>query len=261
MGCLPLLFMTKEKKDDTINLDSSDNSDEVSKKTSVDIMDMLKAGVHFGHKKSKWNPKMEQYVYAMRDNVRIIDLQATIEKLEEALEFIKKISKEKGVILFIGTRRQAKPLVKSAAERCGMPFVAERWIGGTFTNFKVILKRIKKLKEMKEEKNSEGFKKFTKKEQIEFSREFERIEKKLGGIRNLEKLPDALFIIDVNKDLLAVKEAQKLKIPVVALVDTDVDPTIIDYPIPSNDDAIQAIKIMTDAVADAIIEGKNIENK
>jgi small subunit ribosomal protein S2 len=250
--------MAKEKKDDTI---SSDSLNEVSKKTSVDIMDMLKAGVHFGHKKSKWNPKMEQYVYAMRDNVRIIDLQTTIEKLEEALEFIKKISKEKGIILFIGTRRQAKTLVKSAAERCGMPFVAERWIGGTFTNFKVILKRIKKLKEMKEEKNSEGFKKFTKKEQIEFSREFERIEKKLGGIRNLEKLPDALFIIDVNKDLLAVKEAQKLKIPVVALVDTDVDPTIIDYPIPSNDDAIQAIKIMTAVVADAVIEGKNIENK
>ena len=250
--------MAKEKKE---NMDNTTNSDEISEKTNIDIMDMLKAGVHFGHKKSKWNPKMEQYVYCIRDNVRIINLQATIEKLREALKFIKKISKDGGIILFIGTRRQAKTLIKSAAGRCEMPYVAERWIGGTFTNFKVILKRIKKLKEMKEEKNSEEFKKFTKKEQIEFSRDFERIEKKLGGIKNLEKLPDALFVADVNKDLLAVKEAKKLKIPVIALVDTDSDPTLIDYPIPSNDDAIQAIKMMVNIVADAIIEGKDIENK
>lgn len=233
------------------------SSNEISSGAKIDMMEMLRAGVHFGHKKSKWNPKMESYVYAIRDNVHIINLQATVEKLQEALKFIKDIVQKGGIVLFVGTRRQAKAPVKSAAEKCGMPYVIERWIGGTFTNFKVILGRIKKLKEMEEERDSEEFKKFTKKEQLEFSRNLERIEKKLGGIRNLKKLPEATFVIDINKDILAIKESRKLGIPIVALADTNTDPTTVDYPIPSNDDAIQTIKMMADAVAGAIIEAKN----
>jgi len=233
------------------------SSNRISSGVKIDMMEMLKAGVHFGHKKSKWNPKMKPYVYAVRDNIHIINLQATVEKLQEALKFIKDIVRKGGIILFVGTRRQAKAPVKSAAEKCGMPYVTERWIGGAFTNFKVVLERIKKLKKMEEERDSEEFKNFTKKEQLEFSRNLKRIEKKLGGIRNLKKLPEAVFVIDINKDILAVKESRKLGIPIIALADTNTDPTIVDYPIPSNDDAIQAIKMMADAVAEAVIEGKS----
>jgi len=224
----------------------------------INMMNMLKAGVHFGHQKAKRHPKMEPFVYAIRNNVSIIDLRQSLEKLEEAKEFAKKITGRKGTILFVGTKKQTKEIVKEAAEKCGMPCVTERWLGGTLTNFKIILKRVEKFKRMVDEKESGEWKdKYTKKEQVEFSKDIKRMELKFGGIKNLNKLPEALFVADPKENEAAVKEANAMSIPVIAIADTDVDPSEIDYPIPANDDAIQAIKMMVGAIREAIIESKN----
>ncbi len=220
---------------------------------------MLKAGVHFGHQKAKRHPKMEAFVYAIRNNVSIIDLRQSLEKLEEAQGFIKKIAGKKGTILFVGTKKQTKGIVKSAAEKCGMPFVAERWLGGTLTNFKIILKRVEKFKKMTDEKESgEWEKKYTKKEQVEFSKDIKRMELKFGGIKNLNKLPDAIFIADPKENETAVKEAKIMNIPVIALADTDINPGEIAYPIPANDDAIGAIRMIVGAVGEAIESSKHL---
>ena len=224
----------------------------------INMMTMLKAGVHFGHQKAKRHPKMEDYVYAVRNNVSIIDLRQSLEKLEEAREFAKKIAEQKGTILFVGTKKQTKKIVKEVAEKCGMPYVTERWLGGTLTNFKIILKRVEKFKKMRSEKESGEWKdKYTKKEQMEFGKDIERMELKFGGIKDLNKLPEALFIADPKENETAVKEAKIMNIPVIALADTDVNPSEISYPIPANDDAIQSIKIMVGAIGEAIMECKN----
>ena len=201
---------------------------------------------------------MEPFVYAIRNNVSIIDLRQSLEKLEEAKEFAKKIAGQKGIILFVGTKKQTKKIIKEAAEKCEMPYVTERWLGGTLTNFKIILKRIEKFKKMNSEKESGEWKnKYTKKEQVEFGKDIKRMELKFGGIKNLKKLPEALFVADPKENETAVKEAKTMNIPVIALADTDVNPDEIGYPIPANDDAIGAIQMMVGAVGEAIMESKN----
>ncbi len=223
----------------------------------INMMNMLKAGVHFGHQKSRRHPKMEPYVYAVRNNVSIIDLRQSLEKLEEAREFAKKIAGQGGVILFVGTKKQTKKIVEESAKKCGMPYVAERWLGGTLTNFKIILKRIEDFRRMKNEKESGEWKdKYTKKEQVEFSKDIKRMELKFGGIKDLNKLPDAMFIADPKENETAVREAKTMNIPVIALADTDANPEDIDYPIPANDDAIGAIEMMVNSIGEAIMNGK-----
>jgi small subunit ribosomal protein S2 len=227
------------------------------KKGEISMMDMLKAGIHFGHKKAKKHPKMEQYIYTIRNGISIIDLGSTKSKLEEALKRVREISSEGGTILFVGTKKQAKKIIEEAAKKCDMPFVTERWLGGTFTNFDKITASINRLEKMIEQKeNGELEKKYNKKERLEIDREIKRLEKKFGGIKKMKKLPEAVFVVDIKEDKTAVLESVARKIPIVALVDTNTDPTIIDYPIPSNDDAVGAIQIIADAIVDAIIENK-----
>ena len=223
----------------------------------INMMSMLKAGVHFGHQKARRHPKMKPYIYAERNNLSVIDLKQSLEKLEEAREFIKKIVGQKGVILFVGTKKQAKKIVRETAEQCEMPYITERWLGGTLTNFKIILDRIKKFRKLEEEKESgELEKKYTKKEQVEFDKDIKRMELKFGGIKNLNKLPEAIFIADPKENEIAVQEARIMNIPVIALTDTNIDPAEIDYLIPSNDDAIGAIQMMVGAIGEAVMESK-----
>ena len=227
------------------------------KKDEISMMDMLKTGVHFGHKKAKKHPKMEQYIYTVRNGINIIDLSATKSKLDEALKYVKEISLNRGTILFVGTKKQAKKIIEETAKKCDMPYVTERWLGGTFTNFDKISASINRLEKMVEQKESgELEKKYNKKERLEIDREIKRLERKFGGIKKMKKLPEAVFIIDVKEDKTAVLESITKKIPIIALVDTNVDPTIINYPIPSNDDAIGSIKLITSAVVETIVENR-----
>ncbi len=227
------------------------------KKDEISMMEMLKAGVHFGHKKAKKHPKMEQYIYTVRNEINIIDLGATKSKLNEALECVKEISSKGETILFVGTKKQAKKIIKEMAEKCDMPFVVERWLGGTFTNFDKIATSINRLEKMIEQKESgELEKKYNKKERLEINREIKRLERKFGGIRKMKKLPNAVFIVDVKEDKTAVLESITKKIPIIALVDTNVDPSVINYPIPSNDDAVGAIKLITDMIVETIMENR-----
>lgn len=221
-----------------------------------DLMTMLKSGVHFGHQQSKRNPKMKPYIFTAKSGFHIIDLEQTQVKLAEALEYIKKIVANGGTILFLGTKRQAQPIVKKYAQECGMPFVTERWLGGTFTNFVEISRVIKRLTKLKKDKADGSLDKYTKKEQLEFSRETEKLENIVGGIEILSKVPEAIFVIDVKKEKTAVAEAQKKNIPIIALCDTNVNPDKITYPIPANDDAVKSIDLITSLVAQAVAEGK-----
>lgn len=233
-------------------------TEDKNQKKEISMMDMLKAGVHFGHKKSKWNPKMQEYIYTVRNGITIIDLIKTKEKLNKTLEYVKEVSSKGKVILFVGTKKQAKEIVKKAAIRCGMPYVTERWLGGTLTNFDKIAIGIERLKTMTEERESgelEG--KYNKKERLEIDREIKRLEKKFGGIKSMKGLPDAVFIVDVVENSTAVAEAIAKNIPIIAMVDTNADPTHIEYPIPANDDATRAIELITSKIAEGVIEGKN----
>ena len=218
----------------------------------VTMSDLLKVGAHFGHQTARWNPKMKSYIFGDRDGIHIIDVRQTVTKLQAAQAFITKIAKESGRVVFIGTKKQAKDLTKKAAEECGMPYVTERWLGGTFTNFGVIKRQIKKLAEYEEKEKSDEFTQYTKKEQIEFRKEKERLERNIGGLKKLEKLPECIFVIDIVSNKLAVKEARSVGVPIVALVDTNGNPNLVDYPIPTNDDAIKVIEMMTKAVAETI---------
>ncbi len=227
------------------------------KKDEISMMEMLKMGVHFGHKKAKKHPKMEQYIYTIRNGINIIDLGATKLKLNEALKYVKEISSDGGTILFVGTKKQAKKITEEAATKCEMPYVTERWLGGTFTNFDKIVASVNRLEGMVQQKeNGELEKKYNKKERLEIDREIKRLERKFGGIKKMKKLPEAIFVIDIKEDMTAVLESITKKIPIIALVDTNVDPSIINYPIPSNDDAVGAIKFIAGAVAEAIVESK-----
>ena len=224
---------------------------------NITLMEMLKAGVHFGHKKSLWNPKMRQYIFATRNNIHILDLEKTRKKLVEALEYAKTAAGSGGIILFVGTKRQAKDAIKKAAESCGMPYVVTRWLGGTFTNFRTIQKTIKKLDRFEKMVESGEITKYTKKEQLMVKREIEKMKQFFSGIKDMKKLPEAIFVSDVKYDHIPVEEARQSKVKVIGLVDTNADPSSIDYVIPSNDDAIKVIQFMASALASAINEGKN----
>lgn len=227
------------------------------KKDKIDLMDMLKAGVHFGHKKSKKHPKMDEYIFAVRNGISIIDLSKTKFKLSEAADFAKKVSASGGTVLFVGTKRQAGKIVKSAAERCEMPYVSERWLGGTFTNFDKILIGKKRLESLIAQKESgELEKRYTKKEFQEIGREMKRLEIKFGGIKKVNKIPEAVFVVDIEEEETAILEANKVGVPIIAITDSNTDPSIVTYPIPSNDDAIRSIELVTNVIADAIIEGR-----
>lgn len=221
------------------------------------IQELLDAGVHFGHLSSRWNPRMQPYIFTTRNKIHVINLEKTLEKLKVALDFVKDVAARGGTVLFVGTKRQAKDEVKKAAQSCGMPFVTIRWLGGTFTNYKTIQKTIKKLDNLLKLKAAEDFEiKYTKKERLLMEREIQKLENLFEGVRSMKKLPEAIFVVDVNHDKIAVKEAQSARIKVIGLVDSNSDPEVVDFPIPSNDDAIKAIALMARLVAQAINEGK-----
>ncbi len=217
---------------------------------------LLEAGVHFGHETKRWNPKMKRYIFAERNGIFIIDLQKTLVESEKALDFLRDMAIAGKTILFVGTKKQAQEILAAEAKRSGMPFVNERWLGGLLTNFRTIRGRVERLKELEKWFEDESILRFTKKEQIDLGKELNRLQRYLGGIRDMTRLPDVLFVIDPAKEAIAVNEANKLGIPVVALADTDSDPDLLDFIIPGNDDAIRSIQLVTARLADLIVEVK-----
>ena len=226
----------------------------------VSMKQLLEAGVHFGHQTRRWNPKMAEYIFTERNGIYIIDLQKTVKKLEEAYAFVRELSENGGDLLFVGTKKQAMDSIREEATRCGMPFVNARWLGGMLTNFGTIQKRISRLAQLKQMEQDGTFAMLPKKEVIKLNLEIEKLEKFMGGITAMKKTPAALFIVDPRKERIAVAEAHKLGIPIVAIVDTNCDPDEIDYVIPGNDDAIRAVRLISGAMADAIIEGRQGES-
>lgn len=225
----------------------------------ISMKQLLEAGVHFGHQTRRWNPKMKDYIFTERNGIYIIDLQKTVKKIEEAYEFVKNISAEGGSILFVGTKKQAQESIREEAQRCGMFYVNQRWLGGMLTNFKTIRKRIDRLHELEKMEEDGLFEVLPKKEVLNLLHEKERLEKNLGGIKDMTELPQAVFIVDPRKERIAIQEARKLQIPIIAIVDTNCDPDEVDYVIPGNDDAIRAVKLLTEKIADAVIEGRQGE--
>ena len=225
----------------------------------VSIKQLLEAGVHFGHPTKKWNPKMAEYIFTMRNGIHIIDLQKTVKKFEEAYNFVRQVSEEGGNILFVGTKKQAADSIKEEAIKCGQYYVNVRWPGGMLTNFKTIRKSIARLNELEKMKEDGTFALLPKKEVAALQKEIDDLEKNYGGIKTMDTLPAALFVVDTRKEHIAILEAKKLGIPVVAIVDTNCDPDDADYIIPGNDDAIRAVKLIGGALADAVIEGKGGE--
>lgn len=217
---------------------------------------MLQAGVHFGHQSSRWHPKMESHIFAERGGIHIVNLEDTQKQLASALEYVKGIAARGGVILFLGTKRQAQDIVKKYAVECGMPYVTERWLGGTITNFKQVSLLIKKYKDDLDKQKKGEFRKYTKKEQIWKQREIEELDRKVGGIQTLDRIPDALFIVDIRTEKTALMEAKTKSVKVIAICDTNVNPTLVDRAIPANDDAVKSIEMMTRLIAEAINEGK-----
>lgn len=224
--------------------------------TTVSIRDMLSAGVHFGHQTRFWNPKMAPYIFGIRSKIHIVNLDKTALLFNDALNVVSKIASKKGKILFVGTKRAASEAVREQAQRCGMPYVDHRWLGGTLTNYKTVRRSIQRLKELQEMRASSIVQHISKKERLTLDRELEKLERSLGGIKEMGGLPDALFVIDVGFEKIAIQEARRLKIPVIGVVDTNNDPQGIDYIIPGNDDAIRAINLYLTAAADAIIAAK-----
>ncbi len=227
----------------------------------VSMKQLLEAGVHFGHQTRRWNPKMAQYIFTERNGIYIIDLQKTVKKLEEAYLFVRDAAADGSDVLFVGTKKQAQDSVKEEAIRCGMPYVNARWLGGMLTNFNTIKRRIKRLEQLKKMEADGTFDLLPKKEVIKLKLEIEKLEKFMGGIVNMKKQPAAMFIVDPRKERIAVQEAHKLGIPIVAIVDTNCDPDEIDYVIPGNDDAIRAVRLIAGAMADAVIEGRQGEQE
>ena len=221
----------------------------------VSMKQLLEAGVHFGHQTRRWNPKMAEYIFTERNGIYIIDLQKSVKKLEEAYNFVRELSAEGKSVLFVGTKKQAQDSVKEEAERAGAYYVNARWLGGMLTNFTTIRTRIERLKQLRAMEEDGTFELLPKKEVVKLNLEIEKLEKFLGGIKDMKEIPGALFIIDPRKERIAVAEAKKLGIPIVAIVDTNCDPDEVDYVIPGNDDAIRAVKLISSAIANAIIEG------
>jgi small subunit ribosomal protein S2 len=228
---------------------------------ALTMKELLEAGVHFGHQTKRWNPKMQKYIFGERNGIYIIDLQKTLKKFREAYAFVRDLAAGGGNVLFIGTKKQAQETVFEEASRCGMYYVNQRWLGGTLTNFSTIRKSITRLKKLEEMKDTGEYERLPKKEALELDREREKLEKALIGIKAMDSLPAAVFIIDPRKEKIAVAEAQRLGIPIVSIVDTNCDPTGIDYAIPGNDDAIRAVRLITSRIADAINEGRGTLSK
>ena len=225
----------------------------------ISMKQLLEAGVHFGHQTRRWNPKMAEYIFAERNGIYIIDLQKTAKKVEEAYSFVRDIAAEGGEVLFVGTKKQAQESIKEEAERVGMYYVNARWLGGMLTNFETIKKRIERLKQIKKMEEDGVFELLPKKEVQNLKNEVEKLEKYLGGIKEMKQIPACMFVVDPKKEKIAIAEAHKLNIPVVAIVDTNCDPDEVDYPIPGNDDAIRAVKLIASVIADAIIEANQGE--
>ena len=225
----------------------------------ISMKQLLEAGVHFGHQTRRWNPKMAPYIFTERNGIYIIDLQKTVRKVEDAYNFVRSLSQDGKTMLFVGTKKQAQEAVRDEALRCNMFYVNERWLGGMLTNFQTIQRRVARLRYLEDMDANDGFAGLHKKEILQLRHEMERLQKFLGGIKNMNKLPGALFVIDPRKEEIAVQEARKLGIPVVGIVDTNCDPDLIDYVIPANDDAIRAVKLLTARMADAILEGRQGE--
>ncbi len=226
----------------------------------ISLLELMKSGAHFGHTTSRWNPKMKPYIFTVRNNIHILDLEKTKKNLEKAAQFAKELSGRGGTLLFVGTKRQSKEIVKAAAVACGMPYVNVRWLGGTFTNFKTIQRTIRKLEKLENLKASGELQShYTKKERLLIEREIEKLKKLFEGIQNMKKLPDAIFVTDVKHDAIAVKEAQKSKVKIIGLVDTNCSPESLQYPIPSNDDATKVIQLMCSVISEAVTEGKQAQ--
>ena len=226
----------------------------------VAMKQLLEAGVHFGHQTRRWDPKMAEYIFQARNGIHIIDLQKTSKKLDEAYAFLKEQVEEGKTVLFVGTKKQAQECVKEAALKCGMYYVDQRWLGGMLTNFDTIQKRIQRLKDLEAMEQDGTFEVLPKKEVILLKKEMEKLERNLGGIKEMDKLPGVIFLVDPKKERIAILEAKKLDIPVIGLVDTNCNPEELDYPIPGNDDAIRAVKLIADVMANAVIEGKQGES-
>ncbi len=225
----------------------------------ISMKQLLEAGVHFGHQTRRWNPKMKEYIFTERNGIYIIDLQKTVKKIDEAYYFIRDLAMEGGTVLFIGTKKQAQESIEQEAKRCEMFYVNQRWLGGMLTNFKTIQSRINKLRKIEKMEADGDFDLLPKKEVIQLKAEQEKLEKNLGGIKEMKKLPSAMFVVDPRKEHIAILEAKALGIPVVAIVDTNCDPDEADYPIPGNDDAIRAVKLIASKIADAVLEGRQGE--
>lgn len=228
---------------------------------NISMKALLESGVHFGHRTNKWNPKMRPYIFTERNGIHILDLQQTVKLLDEAYEKVRDCVADGGTILFVGTKRQAQETIQDEAERCGMPYVNQRWLGGTLTNWSTIQQRIVELNRLEKMMESGEINQLTKKEGLLIQREINRLQNRLSGIRNMKRLPDMLFIVDLEREATAAHEANIKGIPVVAMVDTNCDPTLVDYVIPANDDAIRAIKLIVSQIADAVIEGRLLRGK
>ncbi len=225
----------------------------------ISMKQLLEAGVHFGHQTRRWNPKMKEYIFTERNGIYIIDLQKTVKKIDEAYYFVRDLAMDGGTVLFVGTKKQAQESIEQEAKRCEMYYVNQRWLGGMLTNFKTIQSRINKLRKIEKMEADGDFDLLPKKEVIKLKAEQEKLEKNLGGIKDMKKLPSAMFVVDPRKEHIAILEAKALGIPVVAIVDTNCDPDEADYPIPGNDDAIRAVKLIASKIADAVLEGRQGE--
>lgn len=226
----------------------------------VSMKELLEAGVHFGHQTRRWNPKMAEFIFMERNGIHIIDLQKTVKKIDEAYEFIRKVAEEGKPIVFVGTKKQAKNAIKEEALRSGQYYVSERWLGGMLTNYKTIKERIEALNQINEMETDGTFEKLSKKEVLGLKAKRDKLEKNLGGIKNMEGMPGAIFVVDPKKEHIAVKEARTLGIPIVGMIDTNCDPEEVDYPIPANDDAIRAVKLIATKISDAILEANQGES-
>jgi len=236
--------------------DGGKNTQGVQNMASISMKLLLEAGVHFGHQTNKWNPKMKPYIFGARNGIYIIDLQQTVGMFQAAYDFVVNLVAEGRDVLFIGTKKQSQEAVKEEAERCGMPFVNQRWLGGMLTNFNTISKRIERLNTLQKMFADDSIKAFPKKEIMKLQKEMNKLDKVLGGIKLIKRVPGGVFVVDPKRESIAVKEARKLRIPIVAIVDTNCDPDDIDYVIPGNDDAIRAIKLFASKIADAVVDGK-----
>ncbi|MQG22617.1 MAG: 30S ribosomal protein S2 [SAR202 cluster bacterium] len=233
----------------------SSSEDDLKENYEINIRSLLEAGVHFGHQKRMWNPKMDEFIFAHRNGIHIIDLEQTLDRVKEAAEIISDIAFKNKKILFVGTKKQARSTIIEEAERCNSPYISNRWLGGTLTNFQTIQSRIEHLIELENKRDAGEFESLSKKESLKYDEEIDRLNKNLVGIKNMTEIPGALFVIDIGKEEIAIAEAHRVGIPVIALVDTNCNPQLIDYPIPGNDDAIRGIKLISRYMSDSIIKG------